>query len=412
MAGPLQGVRIIELAGIGPCPFAAMLLADLGAEVIRVDRLGPTPTGVPFGPDRGPVDAATDAPGAAEPGAGTPGPSSSLFDPTLRSRPAIAVDLKSAAGRDLVLRLVGNADAFIEGFRPGVTERLGLGPGDCLAVNPKLVYGRMTGWGQDGPLARTAGHDINYIALAGVLDSVGRAGEPPVPPLNLVGDYGGGGMLLAVGVLAGIIHARAGGTGQVVDAAMVDGAALLATFIHGLRAMGRWPGERGTNLLDTGAHFYEVYECADGKHVAVGAIEPQFYSELVRRTGFEADIPETDRAGQFDAGSWPARKKAMAALFATRPRAEWCDLLEGTDACFAPVLSMAEAPAHPHLAQRGTFADVGGVVQPGPAPRFSATPLNPPTRPGRTGDHTDAVLSQAGVDQDEVIELRRADVIR
>ena len=306
MAGPLQGVRIIELAGIGPCPFAAMLLADLGAEVIRVDRLGPTPTGVPFGPDTG---GSRRCRRCRQPGAGEPGEASaalsSPFDPTLRSRPAIAVDLKSAAGRDLVLRLAGNADAFIEGFRPGVTERLGLGPGDCLAVNPKLVYGRMTGWGQDGPLARTAGHDINYIALAGVLDSIGRAGEPPVPPLNLVGDYGGGGMLLAVGVLAGIIHARAGGPGQVVDAAMVDGAALLATFIHGLRAMGQWPGERGRNLLDTGAHFYEVYECADGKHVAVGAIEPQFYAELVRRTGFEAEHPR-------DGPARPVRRRLVA----------------------------------------------------------------------------------------------------
>ena len=400
MAGPLQGVRIIELAGIGPGPFAAMVLADLGADVIRVDRLGPTPTGVPIARDR-PLDDAVASPA----GARTP------FDPTVRSRRAIAVDLKSTDGRDLVLRLLSGADAFIEGFRPGVTERLGLGPADCLVVNPKLVYGRVTGWGQDGPLAHAAGHDINYIALAGALDPIGRAGEPPVPPLNLVGDYGGGGMLLALGVLAGILHARAGGPGQVVDAAMVDGAALLTTFIHGLRAMGLWRGERGMNLLDTGAHFYEVYECADGRHIAVGAIEPQFYAELVHRTGFEAEIPEADRPAQLDDSSWPARKKAMAALFATRSREEWCALLDGSDACVAPVLSMTEAPAHPHLAHRGTFLDVGGIVQPGPAPRFSATPPGVPTPPGHPGEHTDAVLAEAGLEPGEVAELRRAGVI-
>jgi alpha-methylacyl-CoA racemase len=413
MPGPLQGVRIIELAGIGPCPFAAMVLADLGADVIRVDRLGPAPTGVPFAPDQRAVSPAArdlDRGDAGDPASAARARRTS-FDPTLRSRRAIAVDLKSAAGRDLVLRLVAGADAFLEGFRPGVTERLGLGPTDCLAANPKLVYGRMTGWGQDGPLAQTAGHDINYIALAGVLDPIGRAGEPPVPPLNLVGDYGGGGMLLALGVLAGIVHARAGGPGQVVDAAMVDGAALLTTFIHGLRAMGLWPGERGTNLLDTGAHFYEVYECADGRHIAVGAIEPQFYAELARRTGFEADVPDGERPAQLDPSSWPARKKAIAALFATRPRADWCALLEGSDACVTPVLSMADAPAHPHLAQRGTFVDVGGVVQPGPAPRFSASPPSVPTPPGRPGEHTEAVLGEAGLGPAAIAELRRAGVV-
>jgi alpha-methylacyl-CoA racemase len=373
--GPLAGVRVVELAGIGPGPFCAMLLADLGAEVLRVDR-----------------------PAAARPGW-----------PTVlaRGRRSVAVDLKHPDGAGVVLDLVASADALVEGFRPGVAERLGIGPDACLARNPRLVYGRVTGWGQEGPWRLAAGHDIDYVALAGALHPVGQAGGPPVPPLNLVGDFGGGGMLLALGVVAALLETGRSGTGQVVDAAMVDGAALLTTQFHELLAAGLWREERGANLLDGGAPFYGVYETADGRHLAVGALEPQFYAELLRRLGLDAgDLP-----GQLDRDGWPLVRERLAALFRTRTREEWCELLAGTDACVAPVLGLGEAPAHPHNRARGTFVDVGGVVQPGPAPRFSRTPSDPPTPPARPGEHTDQALADWGVAPDEVARLRATGAI-
>ncbi len=338
MAGALSGIRIIELAGIGPAPFAGMMLADHGAEVIRIDRPGSRPD---------------------------------ARDPLLRSRTFLAHDLKSEEGRAAVLALLADADGLIEGFRPGVLERLGLAPETLLAANPKLVIGRMTGWGQTGPWAQAAGHDINYIALAGALHAFGRAGEQPTPPINMVGDFGGGGMLLAFGMVAALLHARGTGQGQVIDCAMTDGAALLMSMIWGFRAHGMWSEERGTNLLDTGAPMYDTYETADGKWLAVGALEPQFYAELRRRTGLDSD-PEFD--AQMDRARWPALKAKVAALLRTRSREEWCAIFDGSDACVAPVLSMGEAPAHPHNAARGTFIEVNGVMQPAPAPRFSATP--------------------------------------
>ena len=381
-SGPLAGTRVVELAGIGPGPFAAMLLADMGADVVRVER----------SPRAGGGDPATPS-------------ATTSADVSNRGRRSIAVDLKHPAGRATVLRLVEKADALLEGFRPGVTERLGLGPDDCWAVNPRLVYGRITGWGQDGPHAGLAGHDIDYIALTGVLGAIGRIGSPPVPPLNLVGDFGGGGMFLAFGVACGLLEARSSGLGQVIDAAMVDGAAVLSTMFWALRAMGAHNDVRGTNLLDTGAHFYEVYETADGGHVAVGAIEPQFYAELCRLTGFEAGRP--DPPSHLDSSTWPERKAAMAELFRQRTRAEWCELLEGTDACVAPVLAFAEAPGHPHLQARGTFVEVGGVVQPAPAPRFSRTPGSIQRPPPHPGQHTDEILSDwLDAPDDEVATLR------
>jgi alpha-methylacyl-CoA racemase len=373
--GPLAGVRVVELAGIGPGPFCAMLLADLGAEVLRVDR-----------------------PAAARPGW-----------PTVlaRGRRSVAVDLKHPDGARVVLDLVASADALVEGFRPGVAERLGIGPDACLARNPRLVYGRVTGWGQEGPWRLAAGHDIDYVALAGALHPVGQAGGPPVPPLNLVGDFGGGGMLLALGVVAALLETGRSGTGQVVDAAMVDGAALLTTQFHELLAAGLWREERGANLLDGGAPFYGVYETADGRHLAVGAMEPQFYAELLRRLGLDAgDLP-----GQLDRDGWPLLRERLAALFRTRTREEWCELLAGTDACVAPVLELGEAPAHPHNRARGTFVDVGGVVQPGPAPRFSRTPCDPPSPAALPGEHTDQALADWGVAPDEVARLRAAGAI-
>lgn len=384
MAGPLSGVRVVELAGIGPGPFTAMLLADMGADVIRVDRAG---TATPYDPDRPPLDV------------------------THRGRRSLAVDLKHPDGRAVVLKLVERAEALFEGFRPGVAERLGVGPDDCLAVNPRLVYGRMTGWGQDGPYAPRAGHDITYISLAGALGAIGRTYDKPVPPLNLVGDYGGGAMFLAFGIVCALLEARRSGRGQVVDAAMVDGTAALTTMFHAMRAMGVWEDRRGVNLLDSGAHFYEMYECADGGYVSVGALEPRFYAELVRLSGFEADIPEGERAHQLDRSSWPARKEAMVALFKTRTRDEWCALFEGTDACVAPVLSMAEAPHHPHNRARGTFVEYTGVVQPAPAPRFSRTPgaiRRPPPHPGQ---HTDEVLGELGLSGPEIAVLRERGAI-
>ena len=381
-SGPLQGIKIVELAGIGPAPFAAMVLADFGADVIRVDRAG----------------SVRDDPPA------TPPPL--LWD---RSRRSIGVDLKHRDGVETVLRLVESADAFIEGFRPGVTERLGIGPDACLARNPRLVYGRMTGWGQDGPYASAAGHDINYIALSGALHPIGRAGDAPLPPLNLIGDFGGGGMLLALGVCAALIESARSGQGQVVDAAMVDGSALLTTMIHAFRAMGTWTDERGTNMLDTGAHFYEVYETSDGRYVSIGSIESQFYAELLRLSGLDGD---PDFAHQMDRGRWPELKAKLAAVFKTKTRDEWCALMEGTDVCFAPVLSMAEAPEHAHIRERGTFTEVAGVVQPAPAPRFSRTPAAIQRPPSSAGQHTDEALGDWGFTPDEVAVLRKDGAIR
>jgi alpha-methylacyl-CoA racemase len=373
--GPLAGVKIVEIAGIGPGPFCAMMLADMGADVIRVDRAGNVRGG---DPDVPPAD---------------------LIN---RGRRSIGVDLKSPAGVETVLRLVEQADGLIEGFRPGVAERLGIGPDECLARNPALAYGRMTGWGQDGPYAPTAGHDINYISLAGALEPMGRRGEAPVPPLNLVGDFGGGGMYLAFGMVCAILEARGSGQGQVVDAAMVDGAASLMTFFHGFRAMGIWNDERGTNMLDTGAHYYDVYECRDGTYVSIGSIESQFYAELRDKLGL--DDPKWD--AQMSRSEWPAFKEELAAIFATKTRDEWCELLEGSDVCFAPVLTMAEAPEHPHNVARGTFTQVAGITQPRPAPRFSRTDSSIQRPPPHAGQHTDEVLADYGFDAAEVASLR------
>jgi alpha-methylacyl-CoA racemase len=378
--GPLAGITVVEIAGIGPGPFCAMMLADMGAEVIRVDRAENVSGGDPANPPA---------------------------DLNNRGRRSIGVDLKNPDGVAVVLDRVEQADALIEGFRPGVAERLGIGPDDCLARNPRLVYGRMTGWGQEGPLAGAAGHDINYIALAGALDPIGRRGEAPVPPLNLVGDYGGGGMLLAFGVVCGVLEAQRSGQGQVVDSAMVDGAAVLMTMTHALRAMGVWNDERGTNLLDTGAHFYNVYETADGKYVSIGSIEPQFYAELVRLTGLEGE----ELPWQHDRQEWPALKERLAAIFKTKTRDEWRELMEGTDVCFAPVLSIPEAIEHPHNVDRSTFVEVAGIRQPGPAPRFSRTAPEISSPPPHAGQHTDEVLAAAGFDPDRVAKLREAGAI-
>jgi len=373
--GPLSGVRIIELDGIGPGPFCAMMLADMGADVIRVDRADRVRGGDPSAPPA---------------------------DVLARGRRSIGVDLKSPDGVETVMKLVESADGLIEGFRPGVTERLGLGPEDCAARNPALVYGRMTGWGQDGPYAQAAGHDINYIALAGALDSFGREGQAPVPPINLVGDFGGGGMFLAFGMVCGILEAKSSGQGQVVDAAMVDGAATLMGFIHGFRAMGVWNDERGTNMLDTGSHFYDVYETSDGKYVSIGSIEPQFYAEL--REKLELDDPKWDQ--QMTRSEWPALKHDLAAIFKTRTRDEWCELMEHTDICFAPVLNIGEAPSHPHNVARGTFVEHGGVTQPRPAPRFSRTDSEIQRPAAHAGQHTDEILADVGYSGDEIAAMR------
>ncbi len=380
MPGPLEGFKIIEIAGIGPGPFCAMMLADMGAEVVRVDRAGSVMGGDPASP---PADVLN------------------------RGRRSIGVDLKHPDGVETVLSLLETADALLEGFRPGVMERLGLGPDAALARNPKLVYGRMTGWGQDGPYASTAGHDINYIALAGALDPIGRRGQAPVPPLNLVGDFGGGGMLLAYGLVCGILSAQRTGQGQVVDAAMVDGAAVLTTMFHAFRAMGIWQDERGTNMLDTGAHYYDVYETSDGKYVSIGSIEPQFYAELLRLTGLEGE----ELPWQQDRTHWEALKERLAGIFRTKTRDEWCEIMEGTDVCFAPVLSLGEAPEHPHNVHRGTFVELHDVVQPAPAPRFSGTPVSVQRPPAHAGQHTDEVLVDWGLDADRIAKLRETGAI-
>jgi alpha-methylacyl-CoA racemase len=383
MAGPLAGLKVIEMVGIGPCPFAAMMLADMGADVIRIDRK----------PDQ-------DAPNPY-PMLGT------KFDVMARGRRSLALDLKDPRARQVLLDLVAKADVLVEGFRPGVMERLGLGPDPCLDRNPRLVYGRVTGWGQTGPLALAAGHDLNYVALSGMLHAMGRADGPPAPPLNLVGDFGGGAMMLAFGVVCAAWEAKSSGKGQVVDAAMTDGAALLGSMMYGLRAFGSWRDEREANLLDGGAPFYDCYACSDGKFISIGAIEPQFYSQLLALTG--AQDPQLRK--QWRQADWPELKRKFADLFATRTRAEWCTLLEGTDVCFAPVLDMAEAPRHPHNAARGTFVERDGVTQPAPAPRFSRTgaEIGPPaSRPGRDGA---AVLADWGWSAASVEALRRAGIV-
>jgi alpha-methylacyl-CoA racemase len=352
--GPLTGIRILEFAGIGPAPMAAMMLAEMGATVLRIDRIADSDLGIPM---------------------------PTKFEVLKRSRHIVRLDLKRPEAVALTLRLVEKSDALIEGFRPKVMERLGLGPDVCLARNPRLVFGRVTGWGQDGPLAHAAGHDLNYIALTGALDAIGRAGGPPTPPLNLVGDFGGGALYLVVGVLGAIIAARQSGRGQVVDAAMVDGASSLMTSIYGGKASGRLSGPRGTNITDSGAYFYDVYECADGRYVSVAAIEAKFHAELLRLL----EIDPTTMPPQMDRSHWPETKQRLAARFRTRTRDEWCALLEGTDACFAPVLSMEEAPHHPHNRARNLFVELDGVSQPAPAPRFNGTPLSPPTPPEPPG---------------------------
>ena len=371
MAGPLEGVRIIEMAGIGPGPFAGMMLADHGAEVIRIDRPGRQ---------------------APEPVLG-------------RNRKSIVVDLKSAEGVAVVRDLAKSADAFFEGLRPGVMERLGLGPDVLIADNPKLVYGRMTGWGQTGPYAPAAGHDINYIALARALHAYGRAGEKPTPPINMVGDFGGGGMMLAFGMVSAILSARTTGKGQVIDCAMTEGAAVLMGMIWGFRGMGAWADERGVNMLDTGAHFYDTFECADGKFISIGSIEPQFYALLRQLTGLDAD-PDFD--AQMDPRKWGPLKAKLTALFKSKPRDHWCELMETTDVCFAPVLSMAEAPEHPHNKARGSFAEVGGMTQPMPAPRYSGTPTVTPSAAPVAGSHGAELLAGLGYDSARIEALTAA----
>ncbi len=373
--GPLHGLRILEFAGIGPGPFCAMLLADLGAEVVRLDRQD--------------------------------GPPGSRQDFVGRGRRSVALDLKSPAAVEAALRLVEGADALIEGYRPGVMERLGLGPDPCLGRNPRLVYGRMTGWGQEGPLAQAAGHDINYIALTGALWSIGRAGERPVPPLNLVGDYGGGGMLLAFGILAALLEAKGSGRGQVLDAAMVDGAALLMAPIYAMLARGRWRHERGANMLDGAAPWYDTYECADGRWLAVGPIEPQFFALMAQTL----ELDPARFAGRMEPANWPPLRDELTAAFRTRTRDDWAAAFEGTDACVAPVLDLREAPAHPHNVARGIFQERDGAVQPAAAPRFGRTPAVPGLPPPLRGEHTDAVLAEWGFSPADIAALREAGAV-
>lgn len=378
MSGPLAGVRVIELAGIGPTPFAGMMLSDLGAEVIRVDRVG-----------------------------GNGNPVASGSGPMERGKRAIAVDLKSPDGVTIVGDLVAGADVLLEGFRAGVAERLGVGPDVCLERNPSLVYARMTGWGQTGPMAQRAGHDINYISLAGPLAHIGRAGAPPTVPLNLVGDFGGGSVFVVLGIVSALFAVRGGAPGQVVDAAMVDGAAYLMSPLYSAHASGFWTDERGTNLLDSGAPFYDVYETSDGGHMAVGAIEPQFHAELLDGLGLAAE--ELPR--QMDRSAWPATKELFAALFATRTRDEWTAVFAERDACVTPVLTMGEAPGHAQAGERDAFFEPCGVVQPRPAPRFSATASEPALVSSQPGDDTDAVLSELGYDAERIAELRALAVV-
>lgn len=375
--GPLSGIRVIELAGIGPGPFCGMMLSDMGAEVIRIDRA-----------DR------------VRPDQRAP------RDVLARNRKSIGVDLKKPGGAEVVLKLCESADAIYEGFRPGVTERLGVGPEDCFARNKQIVYGRMTGWGQDGPLATAAGHDINYIGLSGALHAIGEPGGKPVPPLNLIGDFGGGGMLLAFGMVCAILEAQKSGKGQVVDAAMVDGAASLMAAFFSMRGSGFIP-ERGSNLLDGGAHFYGTYETSDGEHICVGSIEPQFYELLVRHSG----VNEADFDAQMDRDGWVAKRDVLTAIFKTKTRDEWCEIMEGTDVCFAPVLSIWEAPDHPHNRARETFVEVDGLTQPAPAPRFSRTEPEISHGARTAGQDTQNVLLDNGFSEAEVAELTETAVI-
>ncbi|BBX00082.1 CaiB/BaiF CoA transferase family protein [Mycolicibacterium moriokaense] len=368
VGGPLTGVKVIELAGIGPGPYAAMLLADMGAEVVRIERPGPSASGIP--PE---------------------------LDVLRRNRRSVVIDLRDPRGAQTVQAMTAHADVLLEGFRPGVTERLGLGPADCWEVNPRLVYGRMTGWGQTGPLAHSAGHDIGYIALTGALGAIGRAGEGPVPPLNLLGDFGGGSTFLVIGVLAALLEAAQSGQGQVVDAAIVDGASSLTAALHGMMAAGGWKDRRGENLLDTGRPWYDTYQTADGQWMAVGAIEPKFYAEFASLLG----LPDEIAALRDDPDGWPKLRSAIADAFASRSREEWATVFDGTDACVAPVLSLTEAAHHPHLAARDTFIDVGGVVQPAPAPRFSRTAVAHPKPPAAVGADAREVLADWGIDDAE-----------
>jgi len=373
--GPLAGVKIIELAGIGPGPFCGMMLSDMGAEVIRVDRYTENPQ-----------------------------PSKDVLN---RNRHSIAVDLKQPEGVETVLKLVESADGLFEGFRPGVTERLGLGPDTCMQRNKKLVYGRMTGWGQEGPMANAAGHDINYIALSGALYSVGRPGERPVPPLNLVGDFGGGGMLLAFGMVCGLLEAGRSGQGQVIDSAMIDGAASLMSMFFSMASMGRFTDQRGTNLLDGGAPFYDTYETSDGKYVSLGSIEPQFYALLKEKAGLD----EETFGKQHDPSLWVDQKARLTTIMKSKTRDEWCDIMEGSDVCFAPVLSIFEAPDHPHNQHRNGFLNIDGVVQPAPAPRFSRTAPEVRHGPRMEGQDSDAVLVAAGFSAEKIAELKASKVI-
>lgn len=376
MTGPLEGLRVLEIASLAPGPFACTVLSDLGAQVLRIDRA---------------AEAASVAPGHLT-----------------RGRRSVAVDLKHPDGAGTVLRLVESADVLVEGFRPGVCERLGIGPQECLARNPRLVYARMTGYGQDGPLAQRAGHDINYLALSGALEPLGPADGPPLPPLNYVADFGGGGMLLAVGVLAALWERERSGAGQVVDASMVEGAALITTLLHDLRAQGLWSRRRGGNLFDGSAPFYCTYECADGRFVAVGALEPQFWAELLTALG----LADRKLPNQLDPANWPQLKELLADIFRTRTREEWAELFADSDACVSPVLSPFEAHEHPHNSARGTFTEVGGVTQPAPAPRFSRTPGTVASPPPLPGEHTDAALADWGLSDQEIAALRAVRAIR
>ncbi len=375
-SGPLCGYRIIEIAGIGPGPFAAMMLADMGAEVIRVER-------------------AQAVRGQA--------PNTAHWDVLLRGRRNIAIDLKKPDGVAALLSLIEHADALIEGFRPGVMERLGVGPDVCVARNPRLVFGRMTGWGQDGPYASSAGHDINYISLAGALAHFAREGEAPVPPLNMVGDFGGGGMFLAYGVVCALLEAQKSGKGQVVDTAMVDGSAVLMSMFWAMKNIGMFNENKpGTNLLDTGAHFYDVFECSDGKYVSIGSIEPQFYALLLEKTGL-TDDPAFGQ--QMDATQWPVLKTKLAEVMRTKTSTQWCAIMEGTDVCFAPVLTMSDAAKHPHNVARSTFIEIDGVTQPAPAPRFSRTSTAVPNAPAHAGQHSREVLADWGFDSSSIAAL-------
>jgi alpha-methylacyl-CoA racemase len=379
--GPLAGIKVVELAGIGPGPFCAMALSDMGAEVLRVDRTEPSGLGIGMEP---------------------------RFDLLKRGRRSVAVNLKDPQGVETLLRLVDRADALIEGFRPGVMERLGIGPEECLRRNPRLVYGRMTGWGQDGPWAKEVGHDINYIALAGALHCIGAEGGKPVPPLNLVGDFGGGAMFLAFGIVSALLDAQRSGKGQVVDVSMAEGAAYLMTSIYGLHAAGMWTGKRGDNLLDTGAPYYNTYETADGRYVSVGAIEPKFYVELLRRMGLEGEeLPE-----QNDRAQWPAMRERFAAIFKQRTRDEWCEAMAGGEICFAPVLGMDEVRDHPQNKARESFREVEGVVQPSPAPRLSRTIPESQGPPARSGEHTEQALAAWGFAAEEIAALKEAGAVK